>query len=296
MRIGRRRFMAGTVASAAGLSGTAKTRHATTLFLCGDVMLGRGVDQILPHPGNATLHEGYAKSALDYVSLAERRNGPVPRHAGFAYIWGDALATLERASPAARIVNLETAVTTSSSYEPKGINYRLHPANASALLAAKLDCCVLANNHVLDWGEAGLRETLTTLARLGVRVAGAGLDAGQAAAPAAIPVGERRVLVFGLGLPTSGVSRAWAATDSRPGVNVLSHLSERSVVAVARMRGRVGKATSSSCRSIGAAIGATKSRARRDGSRMRSSSAASATSCMAIPRIIRVRWRSIVTG
>jgi poly-gamma-glutamate capsule biosynthesis protein CapA/YwtB (metallophosphatase superfamily) len=23
-----------------------------TLFLCGDVMLGRGVDQILPHPGD----------------------------------------------------------------------------------------------------------------------------------------------------------------------------------------------------------------------------------------------------
>jgi poly-gamma-glutamate synthesis protein (capsule biosynthesis protein) len=22
-----------------------------TLFLCGDVMLGRGIDQVLPHPG-----------------------------------------------------------------------------------------------------------------------------------------------------------------------------------------------------------------------------------------------------
>ncbi|MGW0756483.1 CapA family protein, partial [Streptomyces sp. NPDC002814] len=28
-----------------------------TLFLCGDVMLGRGVDQVLPHPGDPALRE-----------------------------------------------------------------------------------------------------------------------------------------------------------------------------------------------------------------------------------------------
>jgi poly-gamma-glutamate synthesis protein (capsule biosynthesis protein) len=30
-----------------------------TLFLCGDVMTGRGVDQILPHPSKPELHEPY---------------------------------------------------------------------------------------------------------------------------------------------------------------------------------------------------------------------------------------------
>jgi poly-gamma-glutamate synthesis protein (capsule biosynthesis protein) len=33
----------------------------------------------------------------------------------------------------------------------KGINYRMHPANTPVLKAAKIDCCVLANNHILDW-------------------------------------------------------------------------------------------------------------------------------------------------
>src|SRR4030066_2212407 len=74
-----------------------------TLFLCGDVMTGRGVDQILPHPGDPILHEGYATSALDYVALAERANGPIPRPVAFAYVWGDALAEWARIAPDLRI-------------------------------------------------------------------------------------------------------------------------------------------------------------------------------------------------
>jgi poly-gamma-glutamate synthesis protein (capsule biosynthesis protein) len=139
-----------------------------TLFLCGDVMTGRGIDQVLPHPGDPVLHEGYATSALDYVALAERANGPIPRPAEFAYVWGDALAEWARIAPDLRIINLETAVTTRDDWQRgKGIHYRMHPANVPCLTAAAIDCCVLANNHVLDWGYAGLAETLQTLRRAG---------------------------------------------------------------------------------------------------------------------------------
>lgn len=232
----RRQFIAGAAASVAMMSDAgAIAGAATTLFLCGDLMLGRGVDQILPHPGDPRLYEEYAASALTYVELAEHANGPIGRPVDFAYVWGDALAELERVAPQARIANLETAITTSSAYEPKGINYRMNPANAPTLVAAKLDCCVLANNHVLDWGEVGLRETLATLARHGIRVAGAGLDGAAAAAPAAIPLSDgKRVLVFGLGSPTGGVSRRWAATRGNPGVSMLADLSERSLAMVMR--------------------------------------------------------------
>ena len=125
---------------------------AVTLFLCGDVMTGRGVDQILPHPGDPRLFEHYVNSALDYLQLAEEVSGPIAKPVDFGYIWGDALAELERERPNARIINLETAVTSSDDAWPgKGINYRMHPANAPCLATAKIDCCVLANNHVLDW-------------------------------------------------------------------------------------------------------------------------------------------------
>lgn len=207
-----------------------------TLFLCGDVMTGRGVDQILGHPGNPVLHESSMRSAVGYVELAERVSGYIPRGVEFDYIWGDALPELDRVRPHARIVNLETSVTVSDdAWRGKGIHYRMHPANAPCLAAARLDCCVLANNHAMDWGRAGLVETLETLERLGIRTAGAGRDAAQAAEPAIIALpGGRRLLVFAFGMPSSGVPLAWRATDEGPGVNLLEDLSARSVGLIAR--------------------------------------------------------------
>ena len=73
----------------------------------------------------------------------------------------------ERAAPDARIINLETAVTASVDYwRGKGINYRMNPANAPALTAARIDAVSLANNHVLDWGYAGLVETLVLITEI----------------------------------------------------------------------------------------------------------------------------------
>ena len=53
--------------------------------------------------------------------------------------------------------------TVMNAWPDKGINYCMHPANVDCLTAAHIDCCVLANNHVLDWGREGLEETLRVL-------------------------------------------------------------------------------------------------------------------------------------
>jgi poly-gamma-glutamate synthesis protein (capsule biosynthesis protein) len=212
--------------------------RAITLFLCGDVMTGRGIDQILARPSDPALHEGYVQSALGYLALAESLHGTIPRGVGPEYVWGDALAELARVKPDARVVNLETAVTTSDDWLPKGINYRMHPANVPCLTAAGIDCCVLANNHVLDWGAAGLVETLDALRSAGLRTAGAGRNRWEAETPAAIPLASGvRVLVVAYGMPSSGVPEDWAATDAEPGVAVLEDLSDRSVARVARAVG-----------------------------------------------------------
>jgi poly-gamma-glutamate synthesis protein (capsule biosynthesis protein) len=224
------------------LKGDGKTR-LLTLFLCGDVMTGRGIDQILPHPGKPQLYEPYIRDARDYVRLAERKNGPVKRPVELAYPWGDALAELQRAVPDVRIINLETAITVSDSYRPKGINYRMHPANIGCLTAAGVDCCALANNHVLDWGIAGLQETLETLDVAGIRRAGAGRDLEEGMAPAVLPVpGKGRVLVFSCGLESSGIGRRWAATNQRSGVQLLPDLSMASVDTLAGQVQRVKRA------------------------------------------------------
>jgi poly-gamma-glutamate synthesis protein (capsule biosynthesis protein) len=49
------------------------------LFLCGDVMTGRGIDQVLRDPCDPAIHEPYMTDARDYVRIAERANGPIPR-------------------------------------------------------------------------------------------------------------------------------------------------------------------------------------------------------------------------
>ncbi|MFZ5772705.1 MAG: poly-gamma-glutamate biosynthesis protein, partial [Thermodesulfobacteriota bacterium] len=55
-----------------------------TLFLCGDVMTGRGIDQVLPHPSEPVLYESYMRSAAGYVQLAEEKNGPLARPVDFS--------------------------------------------------------------------------------------------------------------------------------------------------------------------------------------------------------------------
>src|SRR6478735_5759630 len=104
-------------------------KRGTTLFLCGDVMLGRGIDQLLQYPSDPILYEPYVESALGYVKLAEHQSGALPRHVAPSYVWGDALEELERRGVDVRIINLETSVTESAEPWPKGINYRMHPNN-----------------------------------------------------------------------------------------------------------------------------------------------------------------------
>jgi poly-gamma-glutamate synthesis protein (capsule biosynthesis protein) len=212
-----------------------------TVFLCGDVMTGRGVDQILRHPSAPRLHEPAVDDARAYVELAEELNGPIPRKAAGSYVWGDALEELERAKPDARIVNLETSITRSDDFWPdKGIHYRMHPENVACLTAGGIDVCVLANNHVLDCGRAGLLETLETLARSGIKTTGAGTNLEEARQPAFVELaGGGRLVAFALASATSGVSPAWAATKERPGVELLDDLSPATAADIAA---RVGAA------------------------------------------------------
>jgi poly-gamma-glutamate synthesis protein (capsule biosynthesis protein) len=211
----------------ASSSGVARADRVT-LFLCGDVMTGRAVDQILPHPNTPDLHEGYVRDARVYVQLAEQASGPIVRPVDYRYIWGDVLAELHRVAPQVRIVNLETSVTSSDTYWPgKPIHYRMHPENVPCLEVAQIDVCALANNHVLDYGYAGLEETLRTLEAAAIQTAGAGRDLDHARSPSIVDLpGGGRVIVWALGSETSGVAADWAATVERPGVDLLDDFSD----------------------------------------------------------------------
>jgi poly-gamma-glutamate capsule biosynthesis protein CapA/YwtB (metallophosphatase superfamily) len=197
-----------------------------TLFLAGDVMTGRGVDQILPHPGGPELRERYVHDARAYVGMAESANGPIPRPVSFSWPWGDALPILDDVAPDVRVINLETSVTRGADFAPgKPVHYRMSQENLPCVAAVRPDACALANNHVLDFGRTGLEDTLGALAGAGMRAVGAGRDAPHAAQPVAVPAPGGRVVIFSCGTASSGIPAGWAAAATRPGVNFLPGVS-----------------------------------------------------------------------
>lgn len=199
---------------------------AITVLLAGDVMTGRGIDQALPHASADELREPHVRSARDYLELARRAHGPVEPPLAPEDVWGDLLEVMKDASWAARVVNLETSVTTSDDFWPdKGIHYRMHPGNVDVLRVAALDVCSLANNHVMDFSRAGLRDTLESLRSAKVQCAGAGPSLEAARAPARVEGPAGAVLVFAAGHASSGIPDAWRASSERSGVHLLPELS-----------------------------------------------------------------------
>ena len=100
-------------------------------------------------------------------------------------VWGDLLPHLAQAD--LRIVNLECALTVH--LRPwartwKKFHFRADPKAVRVLQAAHIDACALANNHILDYEERGLRDTLRMLRATGIRYAGAGANAAEATTPA----------------------------------------------------------------------------------------------------------------
>jgi len=198
--------------------------RGTVLCLTGDVMTGRGVDQILPAPGDPRLWEGYVHDARTYVDLATAAHGPIPAPVDVGWPWGDALPVMESCD--LRVLNVETSITTVDLPVPgKAVHYRMSPGNVGCLAVARPDACGLANNHVLDFGVPGLEQTLDVLARRGLRGVGAGRDEAEAWRPLELAAGARRGWVWSIGASDSGIATTWAALPDRPGVAFVGGLS-----------------------------------------------------------------------
>src|SRR5205807_1016547 len=128
------------------------------IFLCGDVMLGRGIDQILKYKNNPELFEQYVTNATYYVPLNMKQF--TRTYVSDDYVWGELLYENMFKKSNLKIINLETSITTvREPYKDKPVLYKMHPKNINLIKLAKIDYCNMANNHVLDWGIKGLIET-----------------------------------------------------------------------------------------------------------------------------------------
>lgn len=109
----------------------------------------------------------------------------------------DVAPILRRADLA--LANVESPVLVEP--EKFGVNarmtFRAEPEDLAWLDAAGFDVLSFANNHALNFGTRGLRETLLHVGRTRLRAVGIGLDQAQADAPVVIDVDGVRVAVLG---------------------------------------------------------------------------------------------------
>ena len=96
-----------------------------------------------------------------------------------------------------RIINLECPLTSSEKRITKtGPHLKAPPEMALFLKGLRIDLVTLANNHILDYGEAGLSDTIENCRKAGIRTVGAGSSIDEAKEPCRIQVGEHSISVI----------------------------------------------------------------------------------------------------
>ncbi len=140
-----------------------------------------------------------------------------------ATTFGSVGSVLESADLAA--VNLETAVTWRGRPQPKTYHFATTPAAFTALRAAGVDLVTIANNHILDYGQTGLADTVAAAKAADFPYVGAGGNAGAAWAPYVTEVNGTKIAIVGVS-QVAELASSWVATAHRPGVANAINLGE----------------------------------------------------------------------
>ncbi len=165
------------------LNSTKKTA-AITIGFAGDVMIGRLVNEVIGQKG-------------------------------YSYPWGDVLPLLQRTD--LNIINLETTLTTSTNRLPKTFNYKASPDRVKTLQEARIDIVNLANNHIRDFGDVGLLETIKTLDAAGIKHVGAGKNIDEAHKQVIITKNNVKIGIIGYTDNEPG----WQAQENKSGTNYI---------------------------------------------------------------------------
>jgi poly-gamma-glutamate synthesis protein (capsule biosynthesis protein) len=112
------------------------------------------------------------------------------------------------------MVNLENPITMRGQKVPKEFNFRMHPAFCQVLLNGGVDVVTLANNHVMDYGDQGVFDTVHYLDSVGIKHVGAGANLNEARKSVIISVKGKKIgflAYFGGGLYAATAKRAGTA-------------------------------------------------------------------------------------
>jgi poly-gamma-glutamate capsule biosynthesis protein CapA/YwtB (metallophosphatase superfamily) len=147
---------------------------------------------ILLFPAAATA-EGIVIAAVGDIMLAGSGRKTFVRNS-YDYPFAATTAVLKNSDLA--IGNLEAPITTGGvEYRGKRFRFRTAPAAASAIKRAGFTFLSLANNHILDFGVEGLRDTMSRLETAGILHAGAGTEL-QSARREALATAKGKTVAF----------------------------------------------------------------------------------------------------
>ena len=117
------------------------------------------------------------------------------------------------------VVNLETAVTTRGTPQPKQYVFRAPPRAFAALRGGGVDLASMANNHGLDYGAVGRRDSLAAAKRYRFPVIGIGRNGRQAYAPYRTTVRGQRIAILGATqVLDDHLIGPWTAGPGKPGL------------------------------------------------------------------------------
>jgi poly-gamma-glutamate synthesis protein (capsule biosynthesis protein) len=156
-----------------------------TMTVVGDIMLGRRVGAAMAAAGDL---------AAPLRPLAERL-----------------------ASADVTIGNFEATLSQDGSPTQGDDSFAADPGVAAGLQLAGFDVLSLANNHVGDWGDAALVQTVDAVRAMGIMPVGAGTDLDHARAPVILGYDGVRIGI----IATDSIGESPAAGAGRPGTNRL---------------------------------------------------------------------------
>jgi poly-gamma-glutamate synthesis protein (capsule biosynthesis protein) len=120
------------------------------------------------------------------------------------------------------VVNLETAITSRGTEQPKKYHFRAPATALVALQAAGVDAVTMANNHAVDYGPVGLEDTLAAQDASPVPVVGIGRNAAEAYAPATFDVRGTTIALLGATQVPDWTRATWPAKADRAGIALSS--------------------------------------------------------------------------
>lgn len=160
-------------------------QQSIIICLAGDVMIGRTINEIM-------------------------------QTKGLNFPWGNISTVFKEAD--CTLINLETTLTTHQIKEPKVFNFQSLPYHVQSLKNAHINAVNIANNHIKDFGNTGLLETIKTLQAAHIAYTGAGKNIAEAIKPAIIKT--KSGLKIGI-LGYTDNEETWAAKAKQPGINYI---------------------------------------------------------------------------